>query len=313
MKGIEGVSSGAEIERKKRIESWHKILSSGELIRVQENTLASLSSEISETDSLRAEYEFYLSEQTIRAEKLEEIPEFAHPGLETRKHFYHQMASDGGKKNSLLRCYSHTEKLNSTDLKLFQTFTFLHKKTEDILAQSQIQLSPEVKDLYRMSTALATPQKIVLDNVQTYFDIMRFASQNSMESSEQIHAFRRLFEDRSDYTFRGYDLNPRKETNVELLARAPFAFWSTTRFDMPTAIDGVPVVNSDDNVPLFSNEFMELVARGNVSIVRSQEDAQETLLRHGGCPVLHRPHKDAELIARTNQVFSRFYNVLQRE
>ena len=100
------------------------------------------------------------------------------------------------------------------------------------------------------------------------------------------------------------------ETDIELLARAPFSFWGNTRYETPISLDSEPVLQTEDmEKPIFSNRFIYLVTRENI-IASTMNSSRPELMRHGGCPVLHRDFKTDALIQRTGDTYLKFYEKL---
>jgi hypothetical protein len=99
------------------------------------------------------------------------------------------------------------------------------------------------------------------------------------------------------------------ETDIELLARAPFSFWASTRRETPISIDGEAVMQIEDlDKPLFSDRFIYFITRQVIQANNS--DGGDTLLRHGGCPALHWGPENGDIIRTTGETYLRFYEAL---
>lgn len=273
--------------------------------------------------SVEAKYDSYTRERTIVAQHVDDEASFSHEGLVAQENRIH-LAYFNPKDQSYcrLRCMSDSEELQEPHLSLFKTACFFYDKAEEASPAVEEKVGPltdSQKNLYRNSTDLASPRKILLDNVQTYFDIFRFVTKDCRNFDEQISAIKKLLMERSKYMYSGADgkdinLNPQHETNMELLTRAPFAFWGgTVRNSAPISINEKAILNlSDANEPLFSSDFIYLVTREHVRVHDPKEGTVEDLVRHGGCPIMHRDLIRSDLVTSFGNVFLEYYESLSK-
>ena len=301
---------------KQRIAAWHQILESGELIQVQENVLDLVKKE-SAGPEWKRDYKRFASQHVIKDNLQIGIRRlFNIPGLTTTTSSYrHALYSVHHKGIAPSDLYTASKKISKIEAELLTFFSFLYGKVYDSFKDNSVTLSSELQDLYGASTDMSSPENITLDNLQTYLDLFRFVTKDARSKEEQVHMLNKLLTERVPYmyvrpgTTTPVALNPRNETTLELLARAPFSFWATVRVDLPEKLHGVPIINSGD-APLVSPEFLYLVTRSAISTKNSNKD---TLMRHGGCPILHHDFKNDELMRRYGEVLLAAYTKLTKE
>jgi hypothetical protein len=143
-------------------------------------------------------------------------------------------------------------------------------------------------------------------------------TRESRSVDEQFNALDRLIHGRSSYRVplesgRDIELNHNAETNLELMARAPFAFWGgTVRNSVPISLSGVPVLQRDVEQPLFAPGFVYLVTREHVKVHDPKYRGVEELMRHGGCPVLRVDRKQDGVLTSLGETYLKYLDVLQR-
>lgn len=319
MNGLEGGNRRPSTRQKERLGHWKTIMESGELTAVQKGVNTELRN-ILVNESWIPDWEKY-GHGEFDVERIGDPKNFNHSGLETRSHHFRHNSSINPYTINLV---TDSKELTALENQFLQAFSVISYEVNEVMHDEKnqprfrpVQLSPDIQEAYLQGIDMHSPESIVSDNVTTFADVFRFITKDATSTEQQLTLLQRAANERNEYRYtvpetgQEIDLNPRKETDLELLARAPFGFWANTREDTPYKLDGEEVIQINDSTrPLFSDRFIYFVTREDILVVKAV--GPDSLKRHGGCPVLHRGEEHQGLIPETANILIDFYEAIAR-